>query len=73
MAKVEVELIFPKELTHEPVIYQIVKNFEIIPTIIEASFSTDMGWAYLILEGKEKELARLFEYLKEKRVTVNKR
>ena len=73
MAKVEVELIFPKELTHEPVIYQIVKNFEIVPTIIEASFSTDMGWAYLILEGKGKELDRLFEYLKEKRVTVNKR
>ena len=73
MAKVEVELIFPKELKNEPVIYQMVKNFDIIPTIIEASFSTDMGWAYLILEGKEKELARLLAYLKSKRVTVNKR
>lgn len=73
MAKIEVELIFPKELKNEPVFYQIVKNFEIIPTIIEASFSTDMGWTYLILEGEEKELERLFEYLKSKRVTVNKR
>jgi len=49
------------------------KDFDIIPTIIEASFSTDMGWAYLILEGKEKELERLFEYLKSKRVTINKK
>ncbi len=73
MAKVEVELIFPKELKNHPVIYQMVKDFDIIPTIIEASFSTDMGWAYLILEGKEKELERLFEYLKSKRVTINKK
>jgi len=73
MAKIEVELIFPKELKDEPVIYQMIKDFEIIPTIIEASFSTDMGWACLILEGEEEKLKELFDYLKSRKVTVNKR
>ncbi len=73
MAKMEVELIFPKELKNEPIIYQIGRDFNVIPTIIEASFSTDMGWACLILEGDEEELKRLFEYLKSKKITVNRR
>ena len=73
MAKLEVELIFPKELKSEPVIYRMVKDYNIVPTIIEASFSTDMGWAYLILEGKNEELKKLIEYLKSKKITVNKR
>ena len=73
MAKLEVELIFPKELKNSPVIYRMVKDYNIVPTIIEASFSTDMGWAYLVLEGKSGELKKLVEYLKAQKITVNER
>lgn len=73
MAKVTVELTFPGELKKEPVIYYIARDFKIIPNIIEASFSTSMGWAILTLEGEKGELDRLFEYLKKKDITIRNR
>ena len=71
MGIVEVELNFPKELNNEPIFYYIVKNFEIIPNIVEASFSTEMGWAIVKFEGEEDELDKLFSFLKGKGVEVN--
>jgi len=73
MAKVSVELTFPSELKDEPIIYIIGRDFKVIPNIIEASFSTSMGWAILTLEGDKKEIDRLFEYLKKKNVDIKPR
>ncbi len=70
MSKVKVELTFPGELKNEPVIFYIARDFKIVPNIIEASFSTTMGWAILTLEGDKDELARLFSYLKNKNITI---
>jgi len=75
MAKssVEVELTFPGSLKDSPIFYYIVKNFEVIPNILEASFSTDMGWAIVKFEGEETELSRLFAYLRSQGVEINNR
>lgn len=73
MAIRKVELNIPTNLKDEAIFYYIVKNFEIIPNIIEASFSTDTGWALVTLEGEEQELDRLFSFLKEKNIEVKLR
>ena len=66
--QIKVELTFPGELKDEAIICYLCKQFDIVLNIIEASFSTDTGWAILILEGKEGELKKAFEYLKDKGV-----
>lgn len=71
--KIRVELTFPKELKDEPIFYEMVKRFDVIPTIFEASFSTETGWAYLKLEGGEEEIRRLFEFLATKNIIVDDR
>ena len=73
MMKVMAELTMPKEYKDEPIFYQMVKNFEVVPTIIEASFSTDIGWAYVKLEGEEEEISRLFQFLKSKNIIADRR
>ena len=55
MAVREVELNIPGKFKEEPFFYYLIKNFEVVPNIVEASFSTDMGWAMVRFEGKEKE------------------
>ena len=70
---VEVELTFPGKLKEEPVFYYIIKNFNIVPNILEASFSTEMGWAIVKFEGTEKDLNKLFEYLRSWDVSINLR
>ncbi len=69
--KLSIEITLPGELKNVPIIYYLGHNFKIIPNIIEASFSTETGWASLILEGEEPEIKKALEYLKSKRITVN--
>jgi len=59
-----IELNIPQSLKGEPIIYNICRGFDLIPNIIEASFSTDVGWAYITINGEDREIQKLFEYLK---------
>ncbi len=69
--KLKVELSIPGEFKNEPIIYHLGNKFDIIPNIIEASFSTDVGWAVLVLEGEESEIEKAVDYLKAKKITIN--
>lgn len=68
--KIKTELTFPSELKDEPIICNLCKKFDIILTIVEASFSTATGWSILILEGGEEELERAFKYLENSGVKI---
>ncbi|MDD4979973.1 MAG: NIL domain-containing protein [Candidatus Omnitrophica bacterium] len=68
--KIKAELTFPLELKDEPIICNLCKQFDIIVKILEASFSTDTGWAILIVEGQEAELDRAFKYLKDWNIEI---
>ncbi len=69
----KVELNIPTSFKKEPFFYNIIKEFKVIPSILEASFSTDTGWAIVNFEGSSKELKRLFKHLEEKGIEVNLR
>ena len=71
--KIRTELTFPGELKDEPILCKLCKKFDIILNIVEASFSTDTGWAILVLEGSQEELNRAFAYLKDKLVKIENR
>jgi ABC-type methionine transport system ATPase subunit len=68
--QIKAELLFPSKLKDEPLICNICKQFDIILNIVEASFSTDTGWAILIFKGSEVEVNRTLEYLKNKDVEI---
>lgn len=69
--KLKIELSIPNELKDVPIIYYLGSKFDLIPNIIEASFSTDVGWAVLVLDGKESEINKALDYLKSKKITIN--
>ncbi len=73
MSKVKIELTIPSNLKDEPIIYFIGRDFKVIPNIIEASFSTSMGWAVLTIEGEEAEIQKMIESLRQKNIKVDLR
>lgn len=73
MAIQEVELTIPGEHKGEPIFHYISTHFQVIPNILEASFSTEMGWAIVRFEGQEGELTRLFDFLIDKGVKIESR
>ena len=71
--KITVELNIPGSFKGEPIFYYMVKNYDVIPNIIEASFSTDMGWVIVDIEGEDEEIKSLIDFLKSKGVEVKLR
>jgi len=63
MKKIKLELVFPEKLKDEAIICDICKKFDIVLNIVGASFSTNTGWAIVILNGKEEELKKTTDYL----------
>jgi len=71
MARMRVRLTFPPERIQEPVIYHLVKDFDIITNIRRADVTADHGWVILELEAKEETLERGIAWLKGKGVKVD--
>jgi len=71
MTRMRVRLTFPPERIREPLIYHLVKDFDIITNIRRADVKTDYGWVALELEGDERNLEKGIAWLKAKGVTVD--
>ncbi|HOW42827.1 MAG TPA: NIL domain-containing protein [Candidatus Omnitrophota bacterium] len=62
--KIRAELTFPGKLKDDPILCNLCKEFLVTMSILEASFSTDTGWAVVILEGNKEELNKTLNFLK---------
>lgn len=58
------ELTFPEKLIKKPVIYQLVKEFEVIPNIRRANVDESFGWMILELSGEDDELEKALGHLR---------
>ena len=71
MARMRVRLTFPPALIQEPIVYRLVKDYDIVINIRRADVKADHGWMALELEGDEKTLERGVKWLKDKGVQVD--
>ena len=71
MARLRVRLTFPPALIQEPIVYRLVKDFDIVINIRRADVKADHGWIALELEDDERALERGVKWLKDKGVQVD--
>ena len=71
MPRIRLRLTFPPELIQEPIVYRLVKDFDIVINIRRADVKADHGWIALELEGDEGALERGVTWLKDKGVQVD--
>jgi len=53
MPRIRLRLTFPTELIQEPIVYRLVKDFDLVINIRRADVKADHGWIALDLEGDE--------------------
>ena len=63
-------LTYPPVLVKEPILYLLVKKFDVIPNIRGANVSGEMGLLALELEGSPEALERAILWLREQGVKV---
>ena len=71
MTRMRLRLTFPPHLIQEPIVYRLVKDFDIVINIRRADVKADYGWMALELDGDEAQLERGVKWLKEKGVQVD--
>src|SRR5438034_10745278 len=71
MPRIRLRLTFPTELIQEPIVYRLVKDFDLVINIRRADVKADHGWIALELEGDEGALERGVRWLKDRGVQVD--
>ena len=72
MSRMRVRLTFPSSLIQQPIIYRLVKDFDIVINIRRADVKEDYGWVALELEAQdEKTLEKGVTWLKATGVQVD--
>jgi len=64
------ELTFPEKLIKKPVVYQLVKEFDIIPNIRRANVDEKFGWMVLEVSGDDENLEKAYRYLEDMGIEV---
>ena len=62
---------FPEDLVDRPMIYEVVKRFDVVPNIRRANVEAHSGWVILELTGAQEQLEGAIAYLEEVGCTVN--
>jgi L-aspartate semialdehyde sulfurtransferase ferredoxin len=71
MARMRARLTFPARLVQEPILYRLVKDFDILINIRRADVKADWGWVMLEMEAQDTTLERGVKWLKEQGVQVD--
>jgi len=71
MAKLRVQLTFPKNLIEQPVIYYLGKNFNLVTNIRRANVTEGRGWVALEIEGEQQDIEMGIRELEAKGVIVS--
>ena len=65
-----VELTFPEKQIKKPIIYHLVKEFDVVPNIRRASVDENFGWMVLEISGEDDALQRAYAFLEESGIEV---
>jgi ABC-type methionine transport system ATPase subunit len=63
---------FPEELVERPMIYELVKRFDVVPNLRRANVEAHSGWMILELSGAQEARDAAIAYLQELGCTVNR-
>jgi hypothetical protein len=62
----------PEELVDRPLVYELVKNFEVVPNIRRANVEEHTGWIVLELSGADGSIQAAVAHLTELGCSVNR-
>jgi ABC-type methionine transport system ATPase subunit len=69
-AKTKLYLTYPKALVREPLLYKLLKRFDVIFNIRGASVNDEIGIIAIELDGPDDVIERAIIWLREQGVTV---
>lgn len=63
-------LTYPKELLDKPILYNLIRRFDILTNIRRANVTNQEGWLIVDMEGEEEEIKAGIAWAREQGVEV---
>ncbi|MGH9027445.1 MAG: NIL domain-containing protein [Acidimicrobiia bacterium] len=63
---------FPEDIVERPMVYEIIKRFDVVPSIRRANVEAHSGWLILEVNGKSEQIDAAVAFLEEAGCTVNR-
>lgn len=71
MARQRVKFTFPPDLIHQPVVFNMGKEFPVVTNIRRANVTRDRGWMVLEISGSDEDVERAIAWAKDQGVRVD--
>ncbi len=65
-----VQLTYPQHLLDQPLIYQLIQQFDLLTNILEARVTAEEGWLVLAVRGERERVEQGLSWLTEQGVQV---
>ncbi len=72
MSSARLFLSFPEHLVDQPIIYEAVRRFDVVPNIRRANVEAHSGWVILEMKGDDAKIEGAVSYFRETGVSVNR-
>lgn len=72
MSSIRLFVSFPEELVDRPMIYEIIKKFDVVPSIRRANVEERSGWVILEVNGEQDQLDGAIAYFEGLGCIVNR-
>jgi L-aspartate semialdehyde sulfurtransferase ferredoxin len=63
MADQTIRLIYPPTMANVPVIYQLIRSFDIVVNIVGAQISSEQGWIDINIGGEDQDIQGAIAWL----------
>ena len=65
MADQTIHLIYPSSMVNVPVIYQLIRSYDVVINIVGAQISGDQGWIEINISGEDPAIQDAIAWLKD--------
>ncbi len=66
----KLRLIYPKHLLDQPLIYQLIRRFDLLTNILEARVTAEEAWLVLAVRGERERVEQGLSWMTEQGVQV---
>ncbi len=63
-------LTYPPHLTDQPLIYELIKKFDVVVNILEANVTPQEGWLLVAVRGEEQVIKEGLEWMSAQGIEV---
>jgi ABC-type methionine transport system ATPase subunit len=67
----KVRLTYPQDLLHQPLIYELIRQFDVLTNILEARVTAEDGVLVVAMRGEDRQVERGLAWMAEQGVKVD--